>query len=76
MKQYVKPVVKLSGAAAVSASSCASAISQEDWQTIVEAFGKENEQNLLGVSESCAIPIEGYCKFSSVEFGNTAVFHS
>ena len=78
MNQYFKPVIKLAGAAANSASagSCLNKVDRELLESIIGS-GVDLEK-AFGMNENCTIsvPVDAYCKFTSAELGAIQAFSS
>lgn len=78
MNNYIKPSIKLvtNASALSSASSCTT--SSSDMELIQSLIGGADASKTFGMGETCEItvPIEMYCKFTSVEAGALQVFWS
>ncbi len=80
MKQYTKPTIAI--AAATGASAVTTCIQKVDAQLITSILGydftPEQLRNTFAANESCDIqlPIEFYCKFTSVDMGALQAFIS
>ena len=69
MKNYVKPTFILAATAAGKPSSC---FTQVDLELIADILGGGfNANEIFGMQEACGtkVPIDYYCKYTSVELG-------
>lgn len=76
MKNYVKPTFILAAAAAGSPSTC---LVQVDLELIAGILGEGyNKDEIFGTDEACVtpVPVDYYCKFTSVELGRDQGFLS
>lgn len=76
MKNYMKPMLTFAAAAAGSPSSC---LEQVDLELIADILGTDfNKDKIFGMNEACEqpVPIDYYCKYTSVELGSTQGFLS
>lgn len=74
MKQYIKPsMITLSAGGGGTGTSCN--ISDEDRMRIEEIIGVPLNQ-ALGMDESCTVPLEQYCKYTSVDTGAIKIVSS
>lgn len=76
MKNYLKPTLVFAAASAGSPSTC---LVQVDMELIADILGEGYDANkIFGMSEACEIgvPIDYYCKFTSVELGAEQGFNS
>lgn len=77
MNQYVKPIIKLIGSPTNSSSAVSCNTTKEDMELISNIVGPNNMDKAFGVSEvTCTIPVDMYCKFTSVESGQAQAFTS
>lgn len=78
MKKYLKPTLVFAAASVGSPSSCLG-LSQDDMDLIADILGDGFDANkIFGMNEACEIgvPIEHYCKYTSVETGAMQAFLS
>ncbi len=76
MKNYVKPTFILAAAAAGSPSTC---LVQVDLDLIADILGEGYDKDaIFGMNEACEtkVPVDYYCKFTSVELGSEQGFLS
>ncbi len=69
MKNYLKPTLVFASAAVGSPSTC---LVQVDLELIADILGEGYDANkIFGMNEQCdtPVPIDYYCKFTSVELG-------
>ena len=69
MKKYLKPTLVFASASIGSPSSC---LVQVDMELIADILGEGFDANqIFGMGEACqvGVPIDYYCKYSSVESG-------
>lgn len=69
MKNYLKPTLVFAAASVGSPSSC---LAQVDMELIADILGEGYDANkIFGMSEACdiGVPIDYYCKYTSVELG-------
>ncbi len=69
MKKYLKPTLVFASASIGSPSSC---LVQVDMELIADILGEGFDANqIFGIGEACqvGVPIDYYCKYSSVESG-------
>ncbi len=69
MKNYLKPTLVFAAASAGSPSTC---LVQVDMELIADILGEGYDANkIFGMSEACetGVPIDYYCKYTSVELG-------
>ncbi len=69
MKDYLKPTLVFAAASVGSASSC---LVQVDMELIADILGEGYDADkIFGMSEACemGVPIDYYCKYTSVELG-------
>ncbi len=79
MSPYIKPIIKLSGTAGTSATSCSYKMTANDLALIEEIVGTRIDiDRAFGMNEACAdkIFVDNYCKFTSGELGATMAFSS
>ena len=76
MKKYLKPTLVFAAASIGSPSSC---LAQVDMELIADILGEGYDADkIFGMSEACDIhvPIDYYCKYTSVELGAQQAFIS
>ena len=76
MKDYLKPTLVFAAASIGSASSC---LVKVDMELIADILGEGYEADqIFGMNESCqkGVPIDYYCKYTSVELGAQQAFIS
>ena len=76
MKNYLKPTLVFAAASAGSPSTC---LEQVDLELIADILGDGFDANkIFGIGEGCEteVPIDYYCKFTSVESGAVQGFLS
>lgn len=69
MKKYLKPTLVFAAASIGSPSSC---LAQVDMELIADILGEGYDVNkIFGIGEACetGVPIDYYCKYTSVELG-------
>lgn len=69
MKKYLKPTLVFAAASVGSPSSC---LAQVDMELIADILGEGYDANqIFGMNEACEthVPIDYYCKYTSVELG-------
>ena len=69
MKNYLKPTLVFAAASAGSPSTC---LVQVDLELIADILGEGYDKDeIFGMNESCQtpVPIDYYCKYTSVETG-------
>ena len=69
MKNYLKPTLVFAAASVGNASSC---LVKVDMELIADILGEGYDADkIFGMSEACTIhvPIDYYCKYTSVELG-------
>ncbi len=69
MKKYLKPTLTFAAASVGSPSSC---LVQVDMELIADILGDGYDANkIFGMNEACetGVPIDYYCKYTSVELG-------
>lgn len=69
MKNYLKPTLVFAAASAGSPSTC---LVQVDLELIADILGDDYDKDaIFGMTEGCQtpVPIDYYCKFTSVETG-------
>ena len=69
MKNYLKPTLVFAAASVGNASSC---LVKADMELIADILGEGFDANqIFGMGEACqvGVPIDYYCKYSSVESG-------
>lgn len=76
MKNYLKPTLVFAAASAGSPSTC---LVQVDMELIADILGEGfDADKIFGMSEACetGVPIDYYCKYTSVELGAEQSFLS
>ncbi|MBQ7976035.1 MAG: hypothetical protein IJ300_10165 [Clostridia bacterium] len=76
MKNYFKPTLVFASAAVGSPSTC---LVQVDLELIADILGEGYDADkIFGMNEACEtkVPIDYYCKFTSVELGSEQGFLS
>lgn len=76
MKNYLKPTLVFASASVGSPSSC---LAQVDMELIADILGEGYDANkIFGIGEACetGVPIDFYCKYTSVELGAVQGFLS
>ncbi len=76
MKNYLKPTLVFAAAAVGSPSTC---LEQVDLELIADILGDGYDvDKIFGMQEACetGVPIDYYCKFTSVELGSAQGFLS
>lgn len=76
MKNYLKPTLVFASAAVGDPSTC---LVQVDLELIADILGDGYDvDKIFGMQESCLtkVPIDYYCKFTSVELGSEQGFLS
>ncbi len=76
MKNYIKPTLVFAAASVGSPSSC---LAKVDMELIADILGESYDANkIFGMGEACEIgvPIDYYCKYTSVESGAIQGFTS
>lgn len=76
MKDYIKPTIKLVAAVSNAETSAACAITDDDMDLIKDITGITDTSKFFGIGEGCAVEVEMYCKFTSVENGAMKAFNS
>lgn len=76
MNQYIKPTIKLIGSATNSSRAVSCHTTKEDMDIISSIVGSDNMDKAFGMNEGCTIPVQMYCKFTSVELGAAQAFTS
>lgn len=76
MNQYIKPTIKLYTTVANSSRAVSCHTTKEDMDIISSIVGSDNMDKAFGMNEGCAIPVQMYCKFTSVESGQAQAFTS
>lgn len=76
MNDYIKPTINLVAAIADTGTSAACTTTAEDMDLIKDITGITDTSKFFGIGESCAVEIEMYCKFTSVENGASKAFSS
>ena len=69
MKKYLKPTLVFAAASVGTPSSC---FTQVDMELIADILGEGYDVNkIFGITEACetGVPIDYYCKYTSVESG-------
>lgn len=69
MKNYLKPTLVFAAASVGSPSSC---LVQVDMELIADILGEGYDADkIFGINEACetGVPIDYYCKYTSVELG-------
>ncbi|MBR2953011.1 MAG: hypothetical protein IKC45_01345 [Clostridia bacterium] len=69
MKKYLKPTLVFAAASVGTPSSC---LEQVDMELIADILGNGfDAESIFGMNESCGtkVPIDYYCKYTSVELG-------
>ena len=77
MSNYVKPTIKLAVADA-SGGTVSCDTDATDMDLIQGIVGGADADKTFGLGEQCEInvPLDMYCKFTSVEMGKTKIFWS
>lgn len=76
MKKYLKPTLVFAAASVGTPSSC---LEQVDMELIADILGNGfDAENIFGMNEPCGtkVPIDYYCKYTSVELGAVQGFLS
>lgn len=76
MKNYLKPTLVFAAASVGDPSTC---LVQVDLELITDILGEGYDVNqIFGMQETCGqkVPIDYYCKFTSVELGSEQGFLS
>lgn len=74
MKKYIKPsMITLSAGGGGTGMDCT--LSSEDRMMIEDILGVTLQQ-ALGMDEGCTVPLEQYCKYTSVETGAIKILGS
>ena len=79
MKNYLKPTLVFAAASVGGASTCLAKLNKDDMALIASILGEGyNADQIFGMSEPCemGVPIDYYCKFTSVELGSVQGFVS
>ena len=76
MSNYMKPTISLVAAISNTGTSAACTTTSEDMDLIKDITGITDVNQFFGIGESCAVEIEMYCKFTSVENGASKAFVS
>lgn len=72
MKNYLKPTLVFAAASVGGASTCLAKLDKADLELIADILGEGYDANkIFGMSEACdiGVPIDYYCKYTSVELG-------
>lgn len=76
MKKYLKPTLVFAAASVGTPSSC---LEQVDMELIADILGNGfDAESIFGMNEPCGtpVPIDYYCKYTSVELGAAQGFLS
>lgn len=78
MNNYIKPSIKLIANASPRSSASSCTTSSADMELIQSVIGGVDASKTFGMGETCeiSVPLEMYCKFTSVETGAMQVFWS
>ena len=72
MKDYLKPTLVFAAASVGGASTCLEKLNKADLELIADILGEGYDPNqIFGMGEECLmpVPIDYYCKYTSVELG-------
>lgn len=76
MNNYIKPTISLVAAVSNTGTSASCTTTSEDMDLIKDITGITDTSKFFGVGEACAVEVEMYCKFTSVENGAAKAFVS